>query len=117
MKIQFKKRIKQIQGSVANKGFVSGKVRICESVSGINRVQKGEILVASMTRPEYLPAMQKAAAFITDEGGVTCHAAIISREMNKPCIIGTKYATRLLKDGDMVEVDANVGVVIILKQV
>jgi len=117
LKIQFEKKIKQIKGSVANKGFVSGKVRICESVSGINRVQKNEILVASMTRPEYLPAMQKAVAFITDEGGVTCHAAIISREMNKPCIVGTKYATRLLKDGDMVAVDANVGVVTILKQI
>ena len=68
-----------------------------------------------MTRPEYLPAMKKAAAFITDEGGITCHAAIIAREMKKPCIIGTKIATQVLKDGDMVEVKANHGLVIILK--
>jgi len=55
--------------------------------------------------------MKKAVAFVTDEGGITCHAAIISREMKKPCIIGTKIATRALKDGDLVEVDANKGVV------
>ena len=62
-----------------------------------------------------VPIMKKASAFVTDEGGVTCHAAIISREMRKPCIIGTKVATQLLKDGDMVEVDANSGFVKILK--
>jgi pyruvate,water dikinase len=59
--------------------------------------------------------MQKAAAFVTDEGGLTCHAAIVAREMKKPCIIGTKIATKVLKDGDMVEVDANKGIVKILK--
>tara|TARA_Y100000310_G_scaffold338021_1_gene426573 strand:- start:1597 stop:1776 length:180 start_codon:yes stop_codon:yes gene_type:complete len=55
--------------------------------------------------------MKKAAAFVTDEGGVTCHAAIVSREMKKPCIIGTKIATKVLKDNDLVEVDANKGIV------
>jgi pyruvate,water dikinase len=58
--------------------------------------------------------MEKAAAFITDEGGITCHAAIVSRELKKPCIIGTKIATQVLKDGDLVEVDANNGVVKIM---
>ena len=58
-----------------------------------------------------VPVMQLAAAFVTDEGGVTCHAAIISREMKKPCVIGTKHATKVFKDGDKVEVDANKGVV------
>ena len=70
-----------------------------------------------MTTPWYLPAMKKAAGFITDEGGLLCHAAIVSREMNKPCIIGTKIATKVLKDGDLVEVDANNGVVKILKKI
>lgn len=65
--------------------------------------------------PDFLPAMKKAVAFVTDEGGITCHAAIIAREMGKPCIIGTKNATRILKDGDFVEVDAENGVVKILK--
>ena len=69
-----------------------------------------------MTRPEFVPLMRKAKAIITDEGGITCHAAIISRELKILCIIGTKTATRLLKDGDLVEVDANTGVVKILKR-
>ena len=96
---------------VACKGIVKGRVKICRSIHDIIKVEKGEILVASMTRPEFLPAMQKAAGFITDEGGITSHAAIVSREMNKPCIIGTKIATQVFKDGDIIEVDANTGMV------
>jgi len=68
-----------------------------------------------MTMPKYLPAMKRASAFITDEGGITCHAAIISREMKKPCIIGTKIATQILIDGVLVEVDADKGIVRIIK--
>jgi pyruvate,water dikinase len=68
-----------------------------------------------MTTPDFVPAMKKAVAFITDEGGITSHAAIVARELKKPCIIGAKIATRALKDGDLIEVDANRGVVKILK--
>ena len=64
-----------------------------------------------MTFPHFIPAMEKAAAFVTDEGGILCHAAIVSREMKKPCIIATKNATKTLKDGEMVEVDAEKGTV------
>ena len=64
-----------------------------------------------MTTPDMIMVMHKAAAFVTDEGGITCHAAIVSREMKKPCIVGTKIATKVLKDGDMVEVDATDGTV------
>lgn len=64
-----------------------------------------------MTFPNFIPAMEKASAFVTDEGGILCHAAIVSREMRKPCIIGTKIATKIFKDGDLVEVDANKGTV------
>ena len=67
-----------------------------------------------MTRPEFVPAMQKAAAIVTDEGGLTCHAAIISREMRKPCVIATKNATKVLKDGMLVEVNADHSAVRIL---
>lgn len=77
----------------------------------MHKVKEGDILVAPMTTPELMPAMKNAAAFITDEGGITCHAAIISRELDKPCIIGTKTATRIIKDGDLVEVDANLGII------
>ena len=69
-----------------------------------------------MTRPEFVHLMRTAKGIITDEGGIACHAAIVSRELGKPCIIGTKIATKVLKDGDLVEVDANKGIVKILKK-
>ena len=70
-----------------------------------------------MTSPDYVPAMKRASGIITDEGGLLSHAAIISREFSKPCIIGTKIATRVLKDGDFVEIDANKGIVRILRRI
>ena len=100
-----------LQGSVAYKGLVTGKVKIMRNEKDFSRFEQGDILVTSMTRPEFVPLMKIAAAVVTDEGGVTCHAAIISRELKLPCIIGTKHASRLFKDGDMVEVDANQGIV------
>jgi len=78
-------------------------------------MKKGDILVAGQTRPTLMTAIHKAGAIVTDEGGIISHAAIISRELKKPCIIGTKIATKILKDGDLVEVDANNGIVKILK--
>ncbi len=90
-------------------------VKIVLSSTDFAKFNKGDILVASMTRPEYVPVMKKAKAIITDEGGITCHAAIVSRELNIPCIIGTKNATRILQDGDEVEVDANNGTIKIIK--
>lgn len=103
--------VTEIKGQIACPGRVKGKVRLIMTKNKIASVREGEILVTSMTTPEYLPAMKKAAAFVTDEGGITCHAAIVAREMEKPCIIGTKNATKVLKDGDMVEVDADNGIV------
>lgn len=106
----------ELRGQIAQKGKVRGKVKLVSSVKHLEKVNEGDILVASMTVPKYLPAMKKASAFITDEGGITCHAAIIAREMNKPCIIGTKIATQILKDGDEVEVDADRGIVRIMNK-
>ena len=80
------------------------------------KVAKGNILVSIATSPQLLPAMKRASAFVTDVGGITCHAAIVSRELKKPCVVGTKIATKVLRDGDSVEVDANKGVVKILKK-
>ena len=79
-------------------------------------MNKGDILVSIATDPDIVPAMKKAAAFITEQGGVTSHAAIVAREMKKPCVIGTKIATKVLKDGDLVEVDATRGIVKILNK-
>jgi len=100
-----------VHGNVACSGKVTGAVKIVNVAKEMGKVNKGDILVATQTTPELLPAMKKAAAFVTDIGGITSHAAIVSREMNKPCVIGTKIATQVFKDGDRVEVDANKGVV------
>ena len=107
---------KELNGIIAWKGKVKGEVKIVKNPNEIDKVKKGDILVTPMTIPAYIVAMNKAIAIITDEGGITCHAAIIAREMKKPCIIGTKIATKVLKDGDRVEVDANKGVVNILNK-
>ncbi len=109
-----KEFVKEIKGKPASTGKAKGKVVIAKSVSDLNKVKKGDILVAITTHPDYVPAMQKARAIVTDEGGITCHAAIVSRELKKPCIVGTRIATKVLKDGDSVEVDANKGIVKIL---
>ncbi len=100
----------QITGVCAFAGKIRGKVRIVNDPAGVE-FKGGEILVSRMTRPEYLPLIQKAAAFVTDGGGVLSHAAIVARELKKPCVIGTKIATKVFKDGDLVEVDAVNGVV------
>ncbi len=108
---EIKEDIKEIKGQIAFKGKVLGKVKLVLFREEVNKVEKGDILVSPMTTPDLLPAMEKAGAFVTDEGGITCHAAIVAREMKKPCIIGTKIATKVFKDGDMVEVDAERGIV------
>ncbi len=95
-----------LKGQPAFAGVVQGKVRIIRLVEEASALQVGEILVTAMTDPRYVPAMKRAAGFITDEGGITCHAAIVAREMKKPCIIGTKVATSALKTGDYIELDA-----------
>lgn len=105
---------KEIKGIIAQRGIVRGTVKIVKHSSETGKVNEGDILVSQMTLPSFMIAMNKAIAFVTDEGSITCHAAIIAREMKKPCIIGTKIATHVLKDGDLVEVDANTGIVKIL---
>lgn len=106
---------KELHGNSASLGKVIGKVRICKTKEDLENFEKDEILVAKMTRPEFVPAMKKAKAIITDEGGITSHAAIVSRELGIPCIIGTKVATTILKNGLLVEVDANHGIVKIIE--
>ncbi len=101
----------EVKGFTASRGKVTGRAKILVSVEEMHKIEDGDVLIAVMTRPDYLPAMQKASAFVTDEGGITCHAAIVAREMKKPCVIGTKIATKIFKDGDRVEVDATKGIV------
>lgn len=102
---------KECGGQVAWGGKVRGIAKIVQRIEELGKVNDGDVLVTNMTIPAYISAMKKAVAFVTNEGGITCHAAIIAREMKKPCIIGTKIATQIFKDGDMVEVDAEKGIV------
>ncbi|MCA9351839.1 hypothetical protein KC866_00400 [Patescibacteria group bacterium] len=90
---------------------VTGIVRVIKNLTQISQFKSGEILVTEMTNPNCVPIMKKATAIITDEGGLMCHAAIVSREIKVPCIIGTRNATQVLRDGDLVEIDADNGVV------
>jgi phosphohistidine swiveling domain-containing protein len=105
-----------ISGVAAYKGMVRGRIKIILTINDFHKFRKGDILVSTNTMPEFVSLIAKAKAIITDVGGVTSHAAIVSREMKKPCIIGTKLATKVLHDGYLVEVDADKGIVKILKR-
>tara|TARA_Y100000310_G_scaffold291005_1_gene318592 strand:- start:1447 stop:2370 length:924 start_codon:yes stop_codon:yes gene_type:complete len=103
-----------LKGTTAYKGKVQGKVCIIEDPSKAEHFEENNILVTGMTRPEYLHLMKKSAAIVTDAGGILSHAAIVARELKKPCVIGTNNATKVLKDGMNVEVDADNGIVKII---
>lgn len=98
--------IKELRGQSVCPGKVKGKVRIVQSLEDADALQRGEILVAPSTFPAYVPAMERSSAIVTDEGGLLCHAAIVAREIKVPCIVGTKIATKVFRNGDNVEVDA-----------
>lgn len=104
-----------LEGSVAYSGKVTGEVIVIEDKKKLEKIKSGCVLVTNMTTPDYLPYIKKVIAIITDEGGTTCHASIISRELKIPCIVGTKVATKILKDRDVVEVNAVKGIVKKLK--
>lgn len=111
------KNIIELQGQCGCRGQARGIVKIVNVISDMPKVNKGDILVSISTQPDLLPAMKRAAAFVTDQGGVTSHAAIVARETNTPCVIATRNATKVLKDGDEVEVYADKGLVKIIKRV
>ncbi len=100
-----------VKGLPASPGVAIGVVKIIHDLAEIEKIKKGDVLVTRMTNPDMVPAMRKAAAIVTDEGGLTCHAAIVSRELGIPCIVGTRNATSVLKEGQIVTVDARSGVV------
>ncbi|MFA7286103.1 MAG: PEP-utilizing enzyme [Patescibacteria group bacterium] len=101
----------EVTGQTAQPGYAKGVVKIIIRAKDIAKMNKGDILVSIATDPDIVPAMKKAGAIVTDQGGITSHAAIVSRELNKPCVIGTKYGSKIFKDGDIVEVDATNGIV------
>lgn len=98
-----------LTGTPASPGIGTGIVKILKGPKEISKIKIGDVLVAKMTSPDYVPAMKKASAIITNEGGMTSHAAIVSRELGIPCIVGTKKATEILKEGTVVSVDGAQG--------
>jgi len=108
--------IKEFKGLSATKGIYKGKVRLVTDLNNLKDVKAGDILVTHMTRPQFNLQIKNSGAIVTNEGGVLCHAALLAREFNIPCIVGTKIATKVLHDGDLVEVDADNGVVRILER-
>jgi pyruvate,water dikinase len=101
-----------VKGLGASPGRASGQVQVILDVKDIASFKKGGVLVTKMTTPDWLPAMSKAAAIVTDSGGMTAHAAIVSRELGIPCVVGTGNATSVLRNGQVVTVDGSLGVVI-----
>ena len=101
----------EVKGTVAFRGKATGIARIVFDPFKVVEFNEGDVLITGMTRPDYLQLMKKSAAIVTDVGGLLCHAAIVSREIGKPCVIGTQKATKTFKDGDLVEVDATNGTV------
>ncbi|MFA6100166.1 MAG: PEP-utilizing enzyme [Patescibacteria group bacterium] len=114
--LKMKNANQEIKGQTAYPGIIKGKVCIVTSKNDFAKIIPGYILVTQSTTPDYVPILKKVIAIITDEGGVLSHASVISRELKIPCIIGTKIATKVLHDGDEVEVDATKGVVKIIKR-
>ena len=100
-----------VKGQGAAPGIASGRVVIIRDVKDTGSVKEGDILVTRMTNPDMVPAMRKVAAIVTDEGGMTCHAAIVSRELGTPAVVGTKNATNVLKNGQLVTVDGEKGLI------
>lgn len=108
--------VKKLEGDCASPGKVRGVVTIINTPEENGKIEKADILVSAMTNPDLMPAIRKAKAIVTDMGGLTCHAAIVSREFGIPCVVGTRIATQILKDGSVVEVDATHGVVTLIKK-
>jgi pyruvate,water dikinase len=100
-----------LKGAAASVGQASGTVKIVENLRELDKIKSGDVLVTHMTNPSYVPAMKRASAIITDQGGSTSHAAIVSRELAIPCVVGTSEATKILSDGDIVTVDGEEGLV------
>ncbi len=100
-----------LRGLAVSPGVATGKVKIIHGIDDITKVEQGDILVTTMTSPDLVPSMSRSAAIVTDQGGLTSHAAIVSREMGIPAVVGTQNATKILQDGQIVTVDAHNGII------
>ena len=115
--VEIRRAIQVVKGQSASAGTAMGKARIVIPgnikmlATSMKSFKRGEVLITTMTQPNMVPIMSKSSAVVTDEGGLTSHAAIIARELCVPCVVGTKVATKVFRDGDLVEVNAGKGVV------
>lgn len=109
-------RSTNLTGIIAQNGIATGKIKIVNTLNDMKGFEKGEVIVSINTNPALMPALILCSAIVTDEGGTLSHAAIIARELKKPCIVGTKNATKILQNGYLVEIDANKGKITILKK-
>lgn len=114
-RVSIDRNVRKIEGTAASKGKYRGIAKIVLNQKDFRKIKEGDILVTEMTRPDFLPILKKAGAIVTDEGGLTCHAAIVARELGIPCIVGTRIGTRVLHDGNLIEVNADKGIITILK--
>ena len=105
------KAVNELKGELAYPGNVKGRVRLILNIKDAGKFKAGEVLVTRITDPSYVPIMKKAKAIITDIGGITSHAAIMSRELQRPCVVGTRIGTRILKTGDKVAINAEKGII------
>jgi pyruvate,water dikinase len=108
-------QINELKGTVSCAGKTKGRVTIVNMPGDMKEMEEGDILVSFATNPNLMPAIRKAGGIVTDEGGLTCHAAIVSRELRIPCVVGTKIATKVLKNGDWVEMNAINGTIKLIK--
>ncbi len=117
-KFAIQNRIIQLKGSVASCAGekIRGIAKVVLNEKDFSKIKKGEILITRETNPDFLPVMKKAIALVADLGGLLCHMAIVARELKKPCIVNTKIATAVFKDGDIMEIDTKQGVVKIIKR-
>jgi phosphohistidine swiveling domain-containing protein len=110
-------RVEEIHGKMACLGgIIKGRAKICLDKKEIGKVKSGDILVAQFTTPDFVPAMERAAAIIADQGGLSSHAAIVSRELGVPCVIATNNGTRIIHDNDLLEINGRTGHIKILER-
>jgi pyruvate,water dikinase len=109
--------VTELSGLGSSPGNAIGKAVVVRTSKDLHRVLKGDVLVTTMTTPEFVPALERACAIVTDEGGILCHASIVSRELHRPCVVGTRIATKVISDGDEIQVNATAGKVKIIKKV
>jgi len=109
--LQDLKNLNEVKGISAYKGCVKGRVCIINRMNDMKKFQEGDVIISINSNPSLMPVLSKCKGIVTNEGGLICHAAVIARELNIPCIIGTKVATRIFHDGDMVEVNADKGII------